>query len=190
MIKNYTFDKAAYDAKAHIAAKNKEHEREAQELAAQILRDHFVTATRAEDTLKQAADEMSSLRKEHIQSEAVKENFKNELLQHKKRLVQLELQGILNLSEEVADKEELMQNGGKRKSYFKAPQTTTKLKLMNQAEQDEQLERLYQEQLARKSKFVITDLDEHFNLKNLIKRRMVQLSAFLMSEGENVPSQK
>ena len=66
MIKNYTFDKAAYDAKAHIAAKNKEHEREAQELAAQILRDHFVTATRAEDTLKQAADEMSSLRKEHI----------------------------------------------------------------------------------------------------------------------------
>ena len=66
MIKNYTFDKAAYDVKVHIAAEKEEHEREAQELAAQILMDHCVTTTRAEDTLQQAAVEMNHLRKNLI----------------------------------------------------------------------------------------------------------------------------
>ena len=56
--------------------------------------DHCVTTTRTEDTLQQAAVEMKRMRKDLVQAKAIIDYFKSELLQHQKRLVQLELHGI------------------------------------------------------------------------------------------------
>ena len=52
------------------------------------------------------------------------DHYKRELLEHKERLVKMESIELENLIERVAEKEELMNNHGHKKSFFQVPKLT------------------------------------------------------------------
>ena len=185
LIKDHKFDKVAYDESQRIAAEKEEFEKRSREVAKQILTEYGTTEQHVDDSLNAAKITIKRVHTTNQKSRALIEHYKRELLEHKERLVKMESIELENLIERVAEKEELMNNHGHKKSFFQVPKLT-KTTLEKQIDEEAKLERAYQRAIERGSKFAITDIAEHFKIKNMIKRRMLEISQFLATQMRDV----
>ena len=94
---------------------------------------------------------------------------------------------VQRVGAEIAQREELAANHGRRKGFFiqfelkTATQAKNRAKALNRQDSldDPAIELEWQRALDRGSKYVIKDVDEHFKLKNTIKNMMLQIASTL-----------
>lgn len=94
------------------------------------------------------------------------------------RLAKLEEMELGRQALEISEIEEMANNHGKRKSFFKNPflGRRTQEKELTLEEEEEKKKIEWERALERGSKFVIKDPSAHFAMKNKIRTRMVEIA--------------